>query len=91
MHLAIWTGLCLLPPVPDTPLPGMGEVLAIANKGRQCLLSLVGEAGSGKSRLLSETMRRLRLGGHDVGMHVCRVPPASKDVPLATAQAPAIH
>ncbi|HJL39204.1 MAG TPA: AAA family ATPase, partial [Polyangiaceae bacterium LLY-WYZ-15_(1-7)] len=64
----------------------VGEVLAIANKGRQCLLSLVGEAGSGKSRLLSETMRRLRLGGHDVGMHVCRVPPASKDVPLATAQ-----
>ncbi|MCB9633693.1 MAG: protein kinase, partial [Sandaracinus sp.] len=64
----------------------IGEVLAIAAKGRQCLLSLVGEAGSGKTRLLVETLRRLRRGGHDVAMHVCRVPAGSSDVPLATCQ-----
>ncbi len=64
----------------------IGEVLAVAAKGRQCLLSLVGEAGTGKTRLLIETLRRLRRGGHDVAMHVCRVPAGSSDIPLATAQ-----
>ncbi|MEM6955828.1 MAG: protein kinase, partial [Myxococcota bacterium] len=52
----------------------IGEVLAVANKGAQCLLTLVGDAGLGKSRLLRETVRRLRVGGHDVGMIVTTVP-----------------
>ncbi|MEM9074364.1 MAG: protein kinase [Myxococcota bacterium] len=64
----------------------VGEILAVANKGRQCLLSLVGDAGIGKSRLLLETMRRLRLGGHDVGMYVCKVPRHSRNLPLSAAQ-----
>ncbi len=64
----------------------MGEVLAIASRGKQCLVTLVGEAGVGKTRLLLETMRRLRLGGHDVGMYVCRTPRHSRDIPLSTTQ-----
>ncbi|MBX3250257.1 MAG: protein kinase [Myxococcales bacterium] len=67
-------------------LRSIGEVLAIAAKGRQALLSIVGEAGAGKTRLLLETVRRLRRGGHDVAMHVCRVPAGSSDVPLSTCQ-----
>ena len=31
-------------------------------------------------------MRRLRLGGHDVGMYVCRVPRHSREIPLSTTQ-----
>lgn len=64
----------------------IGEVLAIASRGKQCLVSLVGEAGVGKTRLLLETMRRLRLGGHDVGMYVCRTPRHSRDIPLSSTQ-----
>ena len=64
----------------------IGEILAVANKGRQCLITLVGEAGIGKSRLLLETMRRLRLGSHNVGVYMTRVPPGTADAPLATAQ-----
>ncbi|MFK8000746.1 MAG: protein kinase [Polyangiales bacterium] len=48
----------------------IGEVLAVANKGTQCLVSVVGEAGSGKTRLIRETVRRIRVGGHDVGMTI---------------------
>lgn len=65
----------------------VGEVLAVASKGSQCLVSLVGDAGSGKSRLLQETVRRLRLGGHDVAMHVARLPPRSRATPLSGIQA----
>ncbi|MFW5920390.1 MAG: serine/threonine-protein kinase PknK [Polyangiales bacterium] len=64
----------------------IGEVLALANKGRRRVLGVVGEAGSGKSRLLTETMRRLRLGGHDVGMYVARVSRQTHDVPLSGIQ-----
>ncbi len=64
----------------------MGEILALANRGRQCLVAVVGEGGIGKSRLMLETMRRLRVGGHAVGMYVCKVPRHSRDVPLSATQ-----
>ncbi len=64
----------------------MGEILALANKGKQCLVAVVGEGGIGKSRLMLETMRRLRTGGHSVGMYVCKVPRHSRDVPLSATQ-----
>jgi len=69
------------------PLRRIGEVLAVAHKGKPCVLTIAGEAGIGKTRLLLETVRRLRLGGHDVGMYVTKVPPQSQDVPLSTVQA----
>ena len=64
----------------------VGELLAVANKGRRKVLALVGEAGTGKTRLLLETMRRLRLGGHDVGMYLATVGRQNRDVPLSTFQ-----
>ena len=65
----------------------VGEALASAARGKQTLVSIVGEPGSGKTRLILETMRRVRLGQNDVGMIVTRVPANGKDVPLSGCQA----
>jgi len=70
----------------QTELRRISEVLAFANKGRMRVLSLMGEAGSGKSRALKETRRRLRLGGHDVGMYIAQVSRQARDVPLSGFQ-----
>ncbi len=64
----------------------MGELLALANRGRMRLVSLVGEAGTGKSRLLLETRRRLRLGGHDVGMYIATCARQARSLPLSSVQ-----
>ena len=42
--------------------------------------------GSGKSRLLMETMRRLGLAGHSVGLHVATLTPQMRDAPLSAIQ-----
>ena len=65
----------------------IGEALANGARGKQTLLSIIGDAGSGKTRLILETMRRVRLGQNDVGMIVTRVPSNAKDVPLSACQA----
>jgi tetratricopeptide (TPR) repeat protein len=62
----------------------MGELLAGANRGRMKIIGIKGEPGSGKTRLLLETRRRLKLGGHDVGMYVASCPRESRRVPLAS-------
>jgi tetratricopeptide (TPR) repeat protein len=64
----------------------MGELLALANRGRARVVSVVGDAGAGKSRVLSETRRRLRLGGHDVGMTIATLSRQSRAVPLSSVQ-----
>ncbi|MAQ13271.1 MAG: hypothetical protein CMN30_00525 [Sandaracinus sp.] len=69
-----------------TELRRIGEALATGSKGKQTLVSVIGEAGSGKTRLLLETMRRVRAGKNDVGMIITRVP-QSPDVPLSACQA----
>lgn len=61
----------------------VGELLGRANKGRRSLIGLCGEAGSGKSRLLAETTRRLSMAGHDVGLHVATLTARTQEVPLA--------
>ncbi len=61
----------------------VGELLAAANRGKMKMIGLSGEAGSGKTRLLLETLRRLTLGGHDVGMYVATCPRQSRRIPLA--------
>ncbi len=67
-------------------LKRMGEILALANRGKRRVIAVSGDAGIGKSRLLVETGRRLRLGGHDVGWHHVRIPRQSREVPLAACQ-----
>lgn len=64
----------------------IGEILAVANRGRRKVIGVVGEAGTGKSRLLIETTRRLKLGGHDVGMYLASVSRQDRDVPNAAVQ-----
>jgi len=61
----------------------IGEILAFANKGRRRIIGVVGDTGNGKSRLLTETVRRLRLGGHDVGMYTATITPQEREVPLS--------
>ena len=65
----------------------VGEALANGSRGKQTLVSIVGDAGSGKTRLILETMRRVRAGKNDVGMVVTRVPPNARDLPLSACQA----
>ncbi|MEZ4337765.1 MAG: protein kinase [Sandaracinaceae bacterium] len=64
----------------------IGELLAAANRGRMKVIGVSGEAGTGKTRLLLETSRRLRLGGHDVGMYVATCARQNRTVPLAAVQ-----
>jgi eukaryotic-like serine/threonine-protein kinase len=64
----------------------MGELLASVNRGKMKVIGITGEAGSGKTRLLLETRRRLKLGGHDVGMYVAACGRQSRRVPLAGVQ-----
>ncbi|AKF06840.1 serine/threonine-protein kinase PknK [Sandaracinus amylolyticus] len=61
----------------------MGEILALANRGKLKMLGLAGEAGVGKTRLLLETRRRLKLGGHDVGMYIATCARHGRTVPLS--------
>ena len=67
-------------------LRAIGEVLGAAHKGQQSVLSVVGDAGSGKSRLIAETVRRLRENNHNAAVHVCHVPPPSAAVPLSAIE-----
>jgi tetratricopeptide (TPR) repeat protein/tRNA A-37 threonylcarbamoyl transferase component Bud32 len=64
----------------------MGQILALANRGKLKMLGLSGEAGVGKTRLLLETRRRLKLGGHDVGMYVAACSRHGRSVPLSGIQ-----
>ncbi len=61
----------------------MGEILALANRGKLAILSMVSEAGLGKTRLLLETRRRLKLGGHDVGVYIATCARQGRTVPLS--------
>lgn len=62
----------------------VGELLAAANRGKMKMIGITGDAGSGKTRLLLETRRRLKLGGHDVGMYVASCPRQGRRVPLSS-------
>ncbi|MCA9603066.1 MAG: AAA family ATPase, partial [Myxococcales bacterium] len=64
-------------------LKRIGEIFALANRGKRRTLLIHGDAGVGKSRLLHETIRRLRLGKHPVGMHLVSIPRDHVDVPLS--------
>ena len=64
----------------------VGEIFALANRGKQRVIGIKGDAGSGKSRLLMETTRRLRHAGHDVGMYVATCSPQGRTIPLQAIQ-----
>ena len=61
----------------------IGVVLAKAAKRHCRVLTVRGDHGVGKTRLLFEVERRLRKGGYDVGFHIATCPPLGGDFPLS--------
>lgn len=61
----------------------MGEVLAGASRRHLRIVSLIGEQGIGKTRLLYEMNRRLARGGYNVGFYLAPCPPRGREVPLS--------
>jgi hypothetical protein len=57
----------------------IGEGLASATKHRARILTVVGDPGIGKTRLLFEVARRLRKGSYDVGWHIAKCPPRGRE------------
>jgi serine/threonine protein kinase/tetratricopeptide (TPR) repeat protein len=61
----------------------IGSVLAMAAKRRPRVLTILGDHGVGKTRLIWEVERRLRKGGYDVGFHIASCPPRGNEFPLS--------
>ncbi|MBI2897625.1 MAG: protein kinase [Deltaproteobacteria bacterium] len=64
----------------------IGGQLAFANTGQGRVLSIVGEAGVGKTRLLHEVSKRLREGGHDIGWYEAQCLPQQRELPFSAVQ-----
>jgi tetratricopeptide (TPR) repeat protein len=61
----------------------IGELLAYATKRSARVLTIRGDHGVGKTRLLYEVERRLRKGGYNVGFHIAACPPRGNEFPLS--------
>jgi serine/threonine protein kinase/tetratricopeptide (TPR) repeat protein len=64
-------------------LKRIGEEFAAANRSEQRMTLITGDAGTGKSRLMHESIRRLKLGGHDVGVYAAVCSSQESSVPYA--------
>ncbi len=61
----------------------IGELLAHATRRTARVLTIRGDHGVGKTRLLYEVERRLRKGGYNVGFHIAACPPRGNEFPLS--------
>jgi serine/threonine protein kinase/tetratricopeptide (TPR) repeat protein len=61
----------------------IGEILASATKRVPRAITVRGDHGVGKTRLLVEVERRLRKGGYNVGFHIATCPPRGAELPLS--------
>ncbi len=61
----------------------IGEILAMVSRGSGRVLELIGEAGTGKTRIMHEVRRRLVAGGHDVGWYEAVCVPWRHATPFA--------
>ena len=68
-------------------LRAVGEMLAAATRRTATALTVRGDHGIGKTRLLFEVQRRLRKGGYNVGWHLATCLPRGPDLPLSGIQA----
>jgi serine/threonine protein kinase/tetratricopeptide (TPR) repeat protein len=68
-------------------LRSVGEMLASATRRVASVLTLRGDHGIGKTRLLLEVERRLRKGGYNVGWHAAACVPRGPELPLSGIQA----
>ena len=64
-------------------LRAIGETLAAATKRKAQVMTLRGDHGVGKTRLLFEVARRLRKGNYNVGWHIATCPPRGREFPLS--------
>jgi predicted ATPase/tRNA A-37 threonylcarbamoyl transferase component Bud32 len=62
----------------------IGEQLAFSNRGAGSVLFIVGEPGTGKTRLLHETRKRLDAGGHEFTWLQVRCLPHLQQIPYAS-------
>jgi serine/threonine protein kinase/tetratricopeptide (TPR) repeat protein len=67
-------------------LRSVGEVLASATRRTASALTVRGDHGIGKTRLLLEVERRLRKGGYNVGWHLATCLPRGTALPLSGIQ-----
>jgi serine/threonine protein kinase/tetratricopeptide (TPR) repeat protein len=67
-------------------LRAVGEVLANATRRTASVLTVRGDHGIGKTRLLLEVERRLRKGGYNVGWHLATCLPRGTELPLSGIQ-----
>jgi serine/threonine protein kinase/tetratricopeptide (TPR) repeat protein len=68
-------------------LRSVGEMLASSTRRVASVLTLRGDHGIGKTRLLLEVERRLRKGGYNVGWHAAACVPRGPELPLSGIQA----
>src|SRR6185312_7156379 len=61
----------------------VGEVLAASTRRMGRVLTLRGDHGIGKTRLLYEVERRLRKGNYNVGFYLSTCPPRGRELPLS--------
>lgn|GEM_PF-270369 len=61
----------------------VGEMLANATRRTASVLTIRGDHGLGKSRLLYEAERRLQKGGYNVGWYLATCLPRGTDLPLS--------
>ena len=64
----------------------VGEMLASATRRTASVLTIRGDHGTGKSRLLFEVERRLQKGGYNVGWYLATCLPRGNDLPLSGIQ-----
>ena len=67
-------------------LRAVGEVLATSTRRQASVLTIRGDHGVGKTRLLLEVERRLRKGGYNVGWHLATCLPRGPELPLSGIQ-----
>ncbi len=65
----------------------IGETLAFASRQHLRVVSLTGDPGIGKTRLVHEIARRLELGKHDVGVYIASCSPHTRSTPFSAIDA----
>jgi serine/threonine protein kinase/tetratricopeptide (TPR) repeat protein len=64
-------------------LKRLGDILATATRRKVQLISVQGDKGVGKTRLLAEMERRLSKGNYNVGFYVAACPRNGAEIPLS--------
>lgn len=64
-------------------LASLGTILGHASRRQLQMISLVGSAGMGKTRLLHEMDRRLRRGNFNVGVYIAPCSPRGQKIPFS--------